>query len=321
VPAQPDEQAVKDARDFPIDMPTSGTAGPVGAPTASVPASVAVKEKRETRSERLARYEGAATPHAYLSRPFGHPELGHVKVRTLLLKPGEPLLDDHGLSVPVLLDQRSGNEVTALVDPEHSAFRRFGVDYADLLLVELAAVLRVRARSDWSPSQLVAAIRAESLQDSLLDATTVGAEARDLLAEIRERVAEVIDRNGGCTTAYGHLSDEEKIATEEAMIAAGRVSLVGRLGRDSGFVHHMPALALVQLVQAMPESFMDGAIFRGPYAGVSSPSGKALSLARVTGCLADVATLGTFAGGATTQQLRRARLSIALLRDELAGEG
>ncbi|SEQ02903.1 ATP-binding protein [Streptomyces radiopugnans] len=318
VPTQPDEKAVGEALGFPADMPTSGKAQPETASTASATPAPAAPE---TRSERLARYENAATPHAYLSRSFGHPELGYVKVRTLLLKPGERLLNDNRLPVPVLLDQRSGNELTALVDPEHAVFQRFGADYADLLVVELAAVLKVRARSDWGPSQLVAAIRAESLQDSVLDGTTVGAEARDLLAEIRERVAEALDRSGGFANAYGHLSDEEKVATEEAMIAAGRVGLVGSLGRDSGFVHHMPALALVRLVQAMPESFMDGGVFRGPYAGVSSPSGKALSLARVTGCLADVATLGTFAGGATTQQLRRARLSIALLRDELAGEG
>ncbi|WNI23965.1 ATP-binding protein [Streptomyces sp. ITFR-16] len=324
VPAQPDEQAVLGALGLPVDIPASGAAqlGTESGAVSTVPAqaTMAVKETTETRGERLARYESAASPHAYLSRSFGHPELGYVKVRTLLLKPGERLLDDHGLSAPVLLDQRSGNELTALVDPEHYAFRRFGADYADLLLVELAAVLKVRARSDWNPSQLVAAIRAESLQDSVLDGTTVGAEARDLLSEIRERVAEVLDESGGYTAAYGHLSDEQKFATEEAMIAAGRVGLVGRLGLDSGFVHHVPALALVRLVEVMPASFMDGTVFRGPYFGVSSPSGKALSLARVTGCLADVATLGTFAGEATAPQLRRARLSIALLRDELAGE-
>ncbi|MEU9831677.1 ATP-binding protein [Streptosporangium sp. NPDC048047] len=324
VPLQPDEKAVGEALGFPMDMPTSGMTRPETSSTASatptLTAPVSVKESRETRSERLARYESAATPHMYLSRSFGHPELGYLKVRTLLLKPGERLIDDNGLHVPVLLDQRSGNELTTLIDPEHAAFRRFGADYADLLLVELAAILKVRARSDWSPSQLVAAIHAESLQDSALDGTTVGAEARDLLAEIRERVTEILDQSGGYTTAYGHLTHEEKVATEEEMIAAGRVGLVSRLGQDSSFVHHMPALALVRLVQAMPESFMDGAVFRGPYTGVSSPSGKALSLARVTGCLADVATLGTFAGGATAQQLRRARLSIALLRDELAGE-
>ncbi|MFD6076041.1 ATP-binding protein [Streptomyces hydrogenans] len=323
VPAQPDEQAVLDALGLPVNIPASGSAQPETETktVSTVPApAVVVKERTETRSERLARYEGVASPHTYLTRSFGHPELGYVKVRTLLLKPGERLLDDNGLHVPVLLDQRSGNELTALVDPEHAAFRRFGADYADLLLVELAAVLKVRARSEWSPSQLVAAIRAESLQDSALDGTTVGAEARDLLAEIRERVAETLDRSGDYMTAYGHLSKEEETATEEAMIAAGRVGLVSRLGLDSGFVHHVPALALVRLVEAMPASFMDGAVFRGLYARVSSPSGKALSLARVTGCLADVATLGTFAGEATAPQLRRARLSIALLRDELAGE-
>ncbi|GAA2434863.1 hypothetical protein GCM10010433_39540 [Streptomyces pulveraceus] len=322
VPAQPDEQAVLGALGMPANIPASGGAAkPEPESVSTVPTqTVATKERAETRSERLARYEGSAWPHAYLSRSFGHPELGYVKVRTLLLKPGERLLDDNGLHVPVLLDQRSGNELTALVDPEHTAFRRFGTDYADLLLVELAAVLKVRARSGWSPSQLVAAIRSESLQDSALDGTTVGAEARDLLAEIRERVAEALDRNGGHTAAYGHLSKEEKTATEEAMIAAGRVGLIGRLGLDSGFVHHVPALALVRLVETMPAAFMDGAVFRGPYTGVSSPSGKALSLARVTGCLADVATLGTFAREATAPQLRRARLSIALLRDELAGE-
>ncbi|MEW1701146.1 ATP-binding protein [Streptomyces sp. NPDC091278] len=321
VPSQPDEQAVLGALGMPADIPASGvTQSGTSSPPASVPTVVKVKEKTETRGERLARYESTASPHAYLSRSFGHPELGYVKVRTLLLKPGERLLDDSGLPVPVLLDQRSGNELTAFTDPEHAVFRRFGVDYADLLLVELAAVLKVRARSDWSPSQLVAAIRVESLQDSVLDGTTVGAEARDLLAEIRERVAEVLDNGGEYASAYGHLSAEEEIATEQAMIAAGRIGLVNRLGLDAGFVHHVPALALVQLVEVMPTVFMDGAVFRGPYDRVTSPSGKALSLARVTGCLADVATLSTFAGGATAPQLRRARLSIALLRDELAGE-
>ncbi|MFD7668039.1 ATP-binding protein [Streptomyces sp. NPDC059788] len=325
VPAQPDEKAVEEALGFPTGMPSSGAAHPQStSTTAATPVSAALlslKEKKVTRSERLARYEQAATPHAYLSRSLGHPELGYVKVRSLLLKPGERLLGDDGLHVPLLLDQRSGNELTALIDPEHAVFRRFGADYADLLLVELAAVLKVRARSEWSPSQLVAAIRAESLQDSALDGITVGAEARDLLNEIRERVAAVLDQNDGYTVAYDHLRQEEKTATEEEMIAAGQIGLVSRLGRNSGFVHYMPALALVRLIETMPESFMDGGVFRGPYTGVSSPSAKALSLARVTGCLADVATHGTFAGGVTAQQLRRARLSIALLRDELVGEG
>ncbi|MFE1166181.1 ATP-binding protein [Nocardiopsis sp. NPDC058789] len=321
VPHEADEQAVLDALGLPTDDVTSkATQSGPDSVTVPIESLKAVTEKLETRDERLARYESAASSHTYLSRPFGHPELGFMNVRTLLLKPGERLLDDGGTHVPVFLDQRSGNEVTALIDTEHAAFQRFGTDFSDLLLVELAALLKVRARSDWSPSQLVTAIRATTLQDSALDSTTVGAEARELLTEIRERMAEALDQTGDHATAFAHLTDEQKVTTEETVIAAGRVGEVIRLGLNSGFVYHVPSLALVRLVEAMPATFLDDAVFRGPYAGVSSSSGKALSLARVTGCLADVATHDAFAGEANARQLRRARLSITLLRDELASE-
>ncbi|MCK9921143.1 ATP-binding protein [Frankia sp. AgPm24] len=324
-PTQPDERVVLEALGLPSDSPAPDVTR-LQAPTEEVSAKPVstFKNKTETRSERLARHENEASPHSYLSRPFGHPDVGYVKVKTLLIDSlsghSERLLDNSGLPVPVLLDQRSGNEFTAFIDTKHAAFQRFDSDYADLLLVELAAILKVRAHSDWSPSQLVAAIRAESLRDGALDGSTVGMEARDLLSEIRERVAQILERTGDHAIAFDHLSDEERSSTEKAMIAAGRVDLVSRLGLDCGFIHHCPALILVRLTEAMPASFMDGAIFRGPYTGVSSPSGKALSLARVTNYLADIATLATFAREATTPQLRRARLSITLLRDELASE-
>ncbi|MFF3257084.1 ATP-binding protein [Actinacidiphila glaucinigra] len=320
VPSQPDEQAVMDALGVPSDAPASGATGPGEPVTVAATAVKDDREKIETRSERLARYENTSTPHAYLSRPFGHPDLGYLNVETRLLAGGERLQDDAGQAVPVLLDQRAGNELAALVDPTHEVFRRFGADYADLLLVELAAVLKVRARSDWSPSRLVAAIRAESLKDSALDGTTVGAEARDLLAEVRRRLVGELNRASESGTAFGHLTPEEVTATEESVIASGRVGQVGRLGQDGGFVSYVPALALVRLVEAMPAVFLDGHVFRGPYAGVTSPSARSLSLARVTGYLADVATIGTFAGEATALQLQRARLSVTLLADELAGE-
>lgn len=323
VPNQPDEQAVMDALGVPADAPASGATQSTGPEAGSDDTTTNPKEtkgKSETRSERLTRYENASTRHSYLSRPFGHPNLGYLNVETRLLKSGEPLLDDLGQAVPVVLDQRAGNELTAFVDADHEVFRRFGADYADLLLAELASLLKVRARSEWGPSQLVAGIRAQSLKESALDGTTVGAEARDLLNEIRSRTVAELNRSGEYRQVFGHLSEEERTAVEESMIASGRVGQVGRLGQDAGFISYLPALALVRLVEAMPEAFLDRRVFRGPYADVKSPSARSLSLARVTGYLADVATIGTFAGEATALQLQRARLSITLLADELAGD-
>ncbi|MEW1906178.1 ATP-binding protein [Streptomyces sp. NPDC086147] len=323
VPSQPDEQAVLDALGVPADAPASGvtptaTQGAVGMTGGGAP--TVVKQRTETRSERLARYERASTRHSYLSRPFGHPELGYLNVETRLLKNSGPLLDDTGQGVPVLLDQRAGNELMAFLDVEHEVFQRFGADYADLLLVELAPLLKVRSRSQWNPSQLLAGIRAQSLKDSALDGTTVGAEARDLLNEIRSRAVAELNRAGGHQEMFGRLTKEERHAAEESMIAAGRVGEVGALGEDAGFITYLPPLALVRMVDTTPEAFLDGRVFRGPYTTVHSPAARSLSLARVTGYLADVATIGTFASEATVLQLQRARLSVTLLADELAGD-
>ncbi|MEU9981672.1 ATP-binding protein [Streptomyces sp. NPDC050856] len=322
VPSQADEQAVLDALGVPTDAPASGTT-PVATPApgqeAGGGAPTVVKPKTETRSERLARYEAASTRHSYLSRPFGHPALGYLNVETRLLKNGESLLDDTGVAVPILLDQRAGNELVAFLDTDHEVFKRFGADYADLLLVELAPLLKVRSRSQWAPSQLLAGIRAESLKDSALDGNTVGAEARDLLNEIRSRAMAELNRTGAYREVFGRLSEEERHAIESSMIASGRVGAVGTLGEDAGFITYLPPLALVRLVEVMPDVFLDGRVFRGPYATVQSPAARSLSLALVTGYLADVATIGTFADEATVLQLQRARLSVTLLADALAG--
>ncbi|MGW2267502.1 ATP-binding protein [Streptomyces sp. SCA2-2] len=323
VPSQADEQAVLDALGVPADAPVSGTtpvATSAPGPEAGGGAPTVVKPKTETRSERLARYEATSTRHSYLSRPFGHPDLGYLNVETRLLKNGERLHDDTGAAVPVFLDQRAGNELVAFLDTEHEVFKRFGADYADLLLAELAPLLKVRSRSQWAPSQLLAGIRAESLKDSALDGTTVGAEARDLLNEIRSRAMAELNSTGAYREVFDRLTREERHAIESSMIASGRVGAVGSLGEGAGFITYLPPLALVRLVEAMPEVFLDGHVFRGPYATMQSPAARSLSLALVTGYLADVATIGTFADEATVLQLQRARLSVTLLADALAGD-
>jgi hypothetical protein len=218
------------------------------------------------------------------------------------------------------MDQQAGNTFTAFLDLDHEVYQRFGVEPADLLLAEVASVLRVRSSTDWSLSQLMAAIRAESLPGTALDSSTIGAEARDLLAEIRRRMAGELDRIGEPAKAFQHLTPDELTATEHAMIANGQVTQTSDLGQSGDFLLHVPALFLVRLLEAWPTAFMDKRVFRGVYAGVSSGSAQRMSLARVAGYLTDVATQASYSGAATSNQLLRTRLSMRLLEDELADE-
>lgn len=331
-PGKPDEMAVMEALGFDgaeIGSPSSPATGPdemkPGAQAQppsdgeSAPAAPTPEKRKETRQERVTRYTENSTTYPGLSRSFGHPRVGFVEVEARRLTVGS-LTDENLHPTPVLLDQRGGNALVAFLDLDHPIFQRFGADPADLLLAEIAVLLRVQTSSEWSHSELIAAIRAESLPASALDAEMISAEAKELLAEVRRRMASELDRVGEPGKAFQFLSPDELTHTEHTMIANGKVTRTTDLGASGEFLLHVPALFLVRLVESLPSLFMDNRVFQGVYEGVASASARRLSLARTVGYLSDVATQATYAGSSLPDQLLRTRLSIRLLADELAEE-
>ncbi|MEV1244500.1 ATP-binding protein [Nonomuraea sp. NPDC049750] len=329
-PDKPDEAAVLEALglDEAEDLVSSASPEPptqpsaqTAPPTVNVPATPATQERREkeTRQERITRYTENSTMYPALSRPLGHPRIGYVDIEARRLANG-PLLDDSLNPTPVLLDQRRGMSFVAFFDLGHEVFQKFGTDPVDLLIVEAAVLLKVQADCNWSHSQLISAIRAESLPATALDAQLISAEAQELLAEIRRRMATELDRAGEPERAFQYLSPDELTATETAMIANGKITRTIDLGTSGEFLLHVPPLFLVHLLESWPEAFMDGRVFQGLYNGVSSRGAQRLSLARTAGYLSDVATQASYTAASLPNQLLRTRLSIRLLSDELAEE-
>lgn len=319
-PMNPDEAAVLEA----LGVNLGGAERQVGEPPAATPAvsagaqDTSIRKDRETTQDRLQRYRAASRSMPELSRDFGLPKIGYLQVEALLLEKG-PLVDDLGTTTPVLVVQGSGGKATAYIDGTHDVFAKLGVEPADLLLVELATVLRVKSETGMTHSQLVSELRSTCLPDHSLKADVVAGQARELLADLRVRMASRIDMD--VARAYQYLSPDELTATENEMIANGRVALTGKLGETSEFLMYAPPLFVVKLLEQWPDTFMDGNVFAGPYSSVTSMSARRLSLARVVGYLTDIATLVSFNNADPgPQQLLRTRLSIKLLTDEMASE-
>ncbi|WP_236244247.1 ATP-binding protein [Streptomyces sp. CC210A] len=272
------------------------------------------KERKETFQERIDRYRLDSVTVPDLSRDFGLPKLGFLSVETRRMS-ATRVQDADDQPTPVLLVQEQGGKATAFVDPAHAVFNKLGAEAADLLLMEVAAALKVKAASGLSHSELVAELRAECLPDTALDSDRIAAEARELLVVVREKMAASVDEDP--ERAFQFLSPDELTATENEMIALGLVTHTEKLGSTSEFIQHAPSLFLVKLLEAWPEAFMDAKVFNGAYSTVSSPSARRISLATTVGYLNDVATVASF----TTKnplRLQRTRLSIRLLADELA---
>ena len=292
---------------------TSAAGGPAaGGQAAGSDAPPAAK--KETVQERLARYIAEGTVLPELTRDFGLPELGSLKVECRALS--GPVLDAAGAPTPVWLAQGAGGTATALIDLGHEAFTKLGLEPAEPLLTELSAALKVKADSDLTHSQIAARLRSACLPDTALDSVVIRTQAGELLADLRQRMVDQVATDP--QRALSYLDPDEQTATANALIADGGDSMTATLTGDGRFLLYAPPLFLVKLLENWPEAFMDNHVFTGPYTSLQSASSKRLSLARVVGYLNDLATLLTFQTTPSAAQLRRTRLSIALLQDELA---
>lgn len=331
-PGKPDEDAVLQALGAHVTVSTPPGESP-NAPSAESNDSAASVDKsggtarttpakppiKETRQERYERYMANSVTYPELSRSVGHPRIGFLQIDGRRIT-GGVLSDDEGNPAPIVLEQRRGNQSTAFIDLHHDVFHRFGTDPVDLLLAEAAAVLKVQTGSAWNLSQLMAAFRSNSFPGTALEPHMVTADAKELLHEIRVRMATAVDRSGEPGRAYQFLSPDELTATESAMIANGSGAATKGLSESGAFLLHVPPLFLVRLLEEWPEAFMDGQVFRSLYTSITSAAARRLSLARITGYLSDIASQASFDGASLPIQMMRTKLSTRLLADELGDE-
>lgn len=303
----PDDDAVLIALNIKRDVPGEESGSGAASTHPSPP------KTGETVQERLSRYRELGSPRYELTREFYIPEAAGLKVETLAMS--EPVFDNNGLPTPVWLAQGPGGTATAVIDETHFAFVKLGLEPVELLVTEIAATLRVKGDLDLSQSQIEARLREVSLPDTAIDPVVIRAQASELFAEVRERMSAAIADDP--ERALSYLDVDEQTTTTNMLIADGRDSLNETL-ETGEFVLYAPPLFLVKLVENWPEAFLDNNVFSGPYAGLPSAGSKRLSLARVVGYLNDIATLLAFETTFNAVQLRRTRLSIQLLQDELA---
>lgn len=209
-----------------------------------------------------------------------------------------------------------GGTAEAFVNGSHQLFARFGWDHADAVLMELSTLLKARADSPLGTTEIVGLLQATCLPDRALEVETVASQARELLADIRQRMAECVAAEPA--RAFQWLGPDEVVQTENNMITDGARG-TGPMDGDSRFMMYVPPLYLVRLLEEWPEAFLDGRVFTEPYLTLGSLAAKRLALSRVASLLSDVAGLTYFTNPGVAR-LQRARLSILLLSGEVVAD-
>lgn len=276
----------------------------------------AVPDRSETEDERRQRYRAHGELLRDLEGRYGLNGYGTpLEVNAWSVR-GTRVFDATGEQVPVYIGRGRGAEVDVFIDAEHPLFVDFAMDPRDVVVMELAEHLRVRAGQNTSLSAVVSALKHECLPDHKITPAILASQARRLLDTVREQMLPVIA--GNSEGFWNFISLDDRAAAERNFAVEGGTGEWGDARASGEWVRHIPPSSVARIVQGRPEAFLDGRVFLPQYGGYTDAHARALALNRVTGYLGDVGLLAEYPARRTAEELMRGRLSCWLLEQELA---
>jgi len=287
------------------DGPAGGDAAPAPAPARS-----------ETEDERRQRYREHGELLSDLEGRYGLFGYGAPLQVNVWSVRGTLVFDATGEPVPVYVGRGRGADVEVFVNAEDPLFVDFAMDPRDVVVMELADHLRVRADRNTPLSAVVSALKEECLPDHKITPATLANQAMLLLDTVREQMLPVIA--GNSEGFWNFMSSDDRATAERNFAAEGGTDDWTDARASGAWVRHVPPSSLARIVQGRPEAFLDGRVFRPRYGSYDDAHARALSVNRVSGYLGDVGLLAEHPARRTAEELIRSRLSCLLLEQELA---
>jgi len=273
--------------------------------------------RQETRDQRLDRYRAGATEIVDMAGRYEADAQGIVELKVWAL-PDRSLEDHGGRSVPVFIERTRPPRAEAFVAADNPLFTEYGVDFRELVLVELAEYMRQRAAGPSGPPPLSAVLEKLKIRSGVAKVTpdVLAAQARQLLDRIRETMQSEV---AGNPSGYWELLPEgERVLAERRFVLEGGDEVWDETIEKGDFVIFIPASAVVRLIERRPSAFLDGKVFRRPYAGLNDESTRGLVVSRLAGYISDLALLVDDHPRLSSEELARSRISCRLVERELA---
>ncbi|MFW3171159.1 ATP-binding protein [Geodermatophilus sp. CPCC 206100] len=271
----------------------------------------------ESEEQRRARWRAHGDRLPDLETKFGLPGHGAPLEVTAYLVRKQTLQRADGEPVPVYVAADRGARVEVFIDADHKVFTDFAVDTRDLVVMELAEYLRVRSgQTERALSALFYDLKEKCLPDHKVSGLALNDVAVRLLERVREGMQPVV---AGNSTGYWSLlaPDEQASAEQKYALEGGTASWEDDVLTSGEWISYVPGMALVRLLNARADAFLDGRVFRSAHDGLSSPEARAISVERVADLLGDVAVLADRPIRRGAEELQRGRLSCVLLEREI----
>lgn len=288
-------------------------------PTEPGPAPEAAEPRPapETQAARVERLTAGGQPIPELHGDFAASAVPGRPVRLAAYRVRQRLEGPDGKRLPAQLVPGKGGSYAAFVDLDHPHFATFADDPADIVLMELAQNMLVRA-----PGATISAVFAELkdryLRSRAIDEGRLIGEATQLLRDLAERMVTCVVANPA-RPWLNALTEPERHMTEDRITEVYRTADIASVVDAGQYLPLVPPQVVPRIVEEWPEAFFDDRLFTAPYRDVASPTARRQTVAVITAYLLDIAWLASGPSNSTQEQLVRATLSLRLVPENLAG--
>jgi hypothetical protein len=271
----------------------------------------------ETRDQRLEQYRADATEVVDMAGHYEADGQGSVELTVWAVR-RSTVLDHGGRQVPLFVERTRAPRAEAFVAVDNVLFTEYGIDFRELVLIELAEYMRQRTAGASGPQPLSATLLALRTRSGTPKVTpdVLASQARRLLDRIREAMRPEV---AGNPSGYWELLPEgERALTERRFALEGGDDVWNEVVEKGDFVLYMPASAVVRLLERRPGAFLDGRVFRRSYAALTDEGTQGLVVSRLSGYVSDLALLVDDHPRLDAEELARSRISCRLVDRELA---
>jgi hypothetical protein len=295
-----------------------------GSPSATKPGQAPTSSGEhavQTLDQRLAEYRDAATPIVELGGRYEATGLGSVQLSAWAVS-NRSLVDTQGSDVPSFAQMMRAPKLEVFVAIEHPLFTEYGTELRDIVMMEVAEWMRIRgAPAGRDPKPLAAVLFdiKSRVADQKVTRDILATQASSLLDRIREAMQREVK---GSPSGYWELLQEsERITTQRRFAVEGSGDAWDSIVESGDFTLYLPASAIVRLIEQRPDAFLDGKVFRRTYLGLTDDGSRSLVVSRLIGFIGDLALMEDHHPKLGLAELHRARLSCALVAEELADQG
>ncbi|GHH46431.1 ATP-binding protein [Lentzea cavernae] len=301
--------------DLPDPKPATSGSAPGGTPVHTDPPTPPVKEP--TLAERLQSYREAGEQIVDLAGPYTLKDLGSIELVVWAVRSHDALVDSKGNQAPVVAFMARPPRLEIFVNVTDDLFQAQGTDVRDLALVEAAEFLRVRANSTSTP--LTGLVRELKAISNIVPLTphAMADEAERVLNLVRSGMVAYVAEDP--STHWDLLTEGERADAEQryAIESANATKWEEKIA-DGDFVRYLPANAVVRIITATPEKFLDGKVFNRPFRSINNPNARELVVERLINPLSDLALLEQHRPRLDIEELTRTRSSCRLVVRALA---